>query len=248
MVPTPIVDVFTRFKILQRAAVHKGLILPESASDAYSEPLKVYNLDDKLLAVLAERGIKRQARPKYLGDVFTLADENPRENIPGCQPTNYWNFRLQDDGVHFDLRVSVFVSFVISTEKRGVIFWPQAHSSFLSAGDQLSNFRMFKALVESDDDPSAVAKEIAASDGSIVVSWTDLGLGGLRGLDVLFAEFAKGNATVMRLGGDRGIFAPVPNPDHQQPGDKLFVTEPAQPGVFETWRSQLKDYRDRLDV
>ncbi|MFY9458037.1 MAG: hypothetical protein WAP23_03925, partial [Candidatus Spechtbacterales bacterium] len=88
--------------------------------------------------------------------------------------------------------------------------------------------------------------ELAASDGSIVITWTELGLGGIRKLSHLFTEFAAQNETVAQLGRSGEVFDPVPNPRYQQPGDELFIAEPAQPKLIQTWRTQLNEYRAHL--
>lgn len=240
-------NALTLLDLLRRAATHKGLKLHEGASKAYSEPIKEYALDEKLLAILADRGIKRQDRPDCRNEIFTLVDNNPQEKVPGGSPSNYWNFEfLEGDKRTFDLRMTLSVGFGINFEKRGVVLVPQAHGSFLSAADRLPNFRMFKALVENDNDVPAVAKELAASDGTIVVTWTELGLGGIRRLADLFTEFVARNETVARLGRNGEVFDPAPNPRYQQPGDELFIPEPAQPKIVELWRAQLNEYRSPL--
>lgn len=241
------VDSFTLLDLLRKAAAHKGLKLQEGASKAYSEPIKAHELDDKLLAALAERNIKRQDRPDCRNEIFTLVDENPQEKAPGWSPSNYWNFKLlEGDKRKFDLRVTLSVGFGLNLEKRGIVLVPQVHGSLISAADSLPNFRMFKALVESDADAPAIAKELAASDGSIAVSWTELGLGGIRKLSHLFSEFAAWNETVAQLGRNGEVFNPAPNPRYQQPGDELFIAEPAQPKVVQAWRTQLNEYRAHL--
>ena len=233
------IDTLTLLDLLEMAATHKGLKFQDGASKAYSEPFKEYILDEKLLAMLAERGIKRQERPGCRNEIFTLVDENHQ----------YWNFKLREgDKCEFDLRIKLFVGFGIKYEKRGVVLVPMTQSSYGGPVDQLPNFRMFKFLVENDNDAPSVAKELATSDGTIVVSWTELGLGGIRLLTVLFTEFANGNETVMQLGRNGQVFYPIPYLRYRQPGDELFVTESAQPKVFESWRAQLNEYRTRLTV
>ena len=244
---TASVDTFTLLELLRKAAAHKGLKLQEGTSKAYSEPIKVYALDNKSLAMLAEQNIKRQNRPDCRNEIFTLVDENPQEKVPGWASSNYWNFKLlEGDKSKFDLRVTLSVGFGLNLEKRGVVLVPQAHGSYVSAADSLPNFRMFKALVESDAGAPEVARELAASDGTIVVTWTELGLGGIRKLSHLFSEFAARNETVAHLGGNGEVFNPAPNPRYQQPGDELFVAEPAQPKVIQAWRVQLNEYRAHL--
>lgn len=240
-------NALTLLDLLRKAAARKGLTLHEGASKVYSEPIKEYALDERLLAALAERNIKRQARPDCRNEIFTLVDENPQTKVPGWAPSNYWNFKLVEGDKHrFDLRVTLSVGFGINFEKRGVVLVPQAHGSYVWAADRLPNFRMFKALVENDNDVPAVAKELAASDGTVVVTWTELGLGGIRRLADLFTEFAARNETVARLGRNGEVFNPAPSPRYQQPGDELFIPEPAQPKVIDTWRTQLNEYRSHL--
>ncbi|MFH1171646.1 MAG: hypothetical protein V1778_03850 [bacterium] len=241
------VDVFTYLDLLRKAAAHKGLKLHEGGSEAYSEPMKEYALGKRVLDALARRGIKQQARPDCRDEIFTLVDENPQRMVPGWKPSNYWNFKLLEDGERgFDLRVTLCVGLGINFERRGIVLIPRALGTFLSPTDPLPNFRMFKALVETGNDAPAVAKELAMSDGTVVVSWTELGLGGLRQFADLFAEFAGRNEQVTRLGSNGEIFEPVPLPHYRQPGDELFVTEPAQPKLFEAWRAQLEEYRTHL--
>ncbi|MEK9168475.1 MAG: hypothetical protein AAB698_01620 [Patescibacteria group bacterium] len=238
-------DFFTFLYLLRKAAAHKGLKLHEGVAlnAYYSEPIKEYILNDKLLAILAKCRIKRQARPDCNHEIFTLVDENPQEKVQGWTPSNYWNFKLlEGDKRKFDLRVTLSVGFGINLEKRGIVFLPQAHGSYVSAADSLPNFRMFKALIESSSDVPAVAKELAASDGSTVVTWTELGLGGIRKLSHLFVEFAARNETITQLGRNGEVFDPAPNPRYQQHNDELFIPEPAQPKVIQIWRTQLNEY------
>lgn len=242
-------DCFTLLGLLAMAATHKGLKLLEGSTKAYSEPIKTYDLDDKLLALLAERRIKQQDRPDCNHKIFTLVDENLQEKVPGWEPSNYWNFKpLEGEGGKFNLKIELCVGFTVSSRERGIRLAPMAHSPFISPMDSLPNFRMFKALVENDENILAVAKEIAASDGTVQITWTDLGVGGIRTLEVLFEEFAGGNEKVKGLARRQEVFDPVPYPRYQKPGEKLFIVEPAQSRVFQAWREQLDEYRSSLAV
>jgi len=243
----PGVDTFTLFDLLRRASAHNGLVFHEGASHAYSEPIIEYALDEARLAFLASRGICRHDRPDCGGDIFTLVDENPQDSIPGFVSSNYWNFRAFTDGRRgFDLRISLAVGFKVDDEKCGIILIPRAHGPFVSAAEMLPNFRMFQALADSDPNAPAVAKEVAASEGTVLVSWDKLGLGGIRKLTDLFSEFVGQNDAVAELGKSRGIFDPPPHPHYQTPGDDLFVAKSAQPIVIGLWRGQLGAYREKL--
>jgi len=118
------VDEFTMLELLVKAAAFKGLELYGSSSEAYTKPIKEYKLDDKLLALLAERRIKRHDRPD---DVFTLSDENPQEKVQGWEPSNYWNFKLlEGEKRRFDLSVSIAAGLIINQSERGVKLNPLA--------------------------------------------------------------------------------------------------------------------------
>lgn len=247
-------DAYTLLDLLRKAAEYKGLKLMEGAFEAYCEPIKTYELDSKALAVLEKVGIRRQLRPDS-DRVFTLVDENSQEHNSVYQPSNYWNFKLPDpeapdprDREGNPRRIMLSTGLSLNQTKRGIVLSPLAHGSFLSPCDRLPNFRMFKALAESDPEAPAVAKELAASDGSTVVSWTELGLGGIRRLISLFSEFIHGNEEVDKLARRMEIFNPEPYVRYQQPGDELYVAEPAQPRLFAAWQAQLEEYRTKLRV
>ena len=242
----PGVDCFTLLELLQKAAQFKGLVLSPECSDAFSEAIKTYDLDDMLLRVLDGQGIRQQARPDCNGEIFTLVDYNPQEPQPGYAASNYWNFKRSEDGRSYGLRISLAAGFGLSKFSRGITLYPRTFGTFLSAGDPLPNFRMFKALAYSDPDAPAIARELAASSGSLTVSWTELGVGGIRRISALFEEFPGNNEAVLQLGRRGQVFDPKPYPQYAQPGDKLYVAETAQPLLFETWRAQLEEYRRSL--
>ncbi len=249
---TPGKDCFTFFELFNLAAAHKGLKVQEGASRAYSEPFAKVALDEKLLEFLAARNIKRQPRPDA-PDIFTLVDNNHQVKIPGYNPSNYWNFKCTEGASQrFQLSVELAVGFSFSPQERGFQLWPMAHGSSLSPCDKLPNFRMFKTIVESGaGDFPPVAREIAHVSeevGYIVVSWTDLGLGGIKNTRGLFAEFVSGNQAVEQIARRGEVFHPPPHPQHQSPGDELFIVESAQPSVLRTWCTQLAEYRAALTV
>lgn len=236
-------EVFTLLDLLEKAAEFEGLKLEKKWSKAISKPIKSYQLDRRLLSKLAEKGIKKKDRPD---DVFTLVDENPQQVTPGWRPSNYWNFKRPDHNPKkdFDLRIELRIGFRLSQEDRGFMLVPLAYGTFLSPTDALPNYRMFRALVEGDEMLPLVAKRMVKEE--IVITWTDLGLGGLRRMSELFGEFAQGKDSILHLGHNGDIFSPVPLPRYEQPGGELFVAEVAQPKLFRAWREQLGNYRSKL--
>ncbi len=241
-------DIIILSDLIRKAAIKEGLRLNEDALKAYSGPIAVYTLDQKLLDFLKERGIKRQHRPDCDNKVFTLVDENPQNPLPGYGSSNNWDFEITKEKT-FILRITLFVGFGLNIEKRGIVLMPQAMGTSLSPSDHLPNFRMFKALVEWDNLPCQGAQKIAKSEeGNTVVTWTELGLGGIRRISNLFSEFVGRNTIVRDIADKQEVFVPFPHPKLRNPGDEQFVVEPAQPKVFATWRKQLENYRSCLVV
>ena len=248
----PGVEVFPESELLRLAAAHKGLeLLPYKIgeSNVQSTTVKTYVLDDTLLATLYQRGFKRQPRPDTRHQIFTLVDENPQEPRPGYIASNYWNFKLlEGEGPRqFDLAVSLSFQLWIDTAERGIVFKPWAVGTGMSAGDRLPVLRMIRALVENDPDAPAVLKELAESEGTLVVTWSDLGLGGIQTLSSLYFEFSRGRKHVEDLGRSwQGVFTPDPQLSGRIGQERLYITEPVQPRVVRAWRAQLKEYRNQL--
>lgn len=244
----PGVEVFTETELLRLAAEHKGVELHchEGKWSDQSRSIKGYVLDEALLALLKEKGIKREPRPDQ---VFTLVDENPQEHRPGWSPSNYWNFKIPEGGDgRYDLRIELGCKLLIDSQERGVVFWPNAHGTFLSPADHLPQIRMLRALVENDEEAPTILKALAESEGTIVVFWADLGLGGIKTVSDLFFEFSRGRDEVQRLAHQHRIYSPDPQMSTNIGAERIYIAEPAQPRVLKAWKAQLAAYRAKLDV
>ena len=240
---------FTLLELLAKTAAHKGLKLDSGSSRAMSEPIAAIVLDQKMLRLLAERKFRRHPRPDCQDTIFTLVDENPQEVIPGWNPSNVWNFKLVEGRNEFDLQLTLYVGIGLSIEDRGFRLWPKTCGTGISPADHLPNFRMFKAIVENGaTELPRIVNEIAESDGSVVVTYTDLELGGIRRIGDLFTEFFGTKEVVRGIARHGDVFDPQPYPFHQQPGDELFITESAQPKIVRAWRAQLNGYQESLTV
>jgi hypothetical protein len=242
-------DSFTLLELIRRAAAEKGLRLAKNAPRALSEPFTSYELDEKLLALLVARNITQQPRLDGRVDIFTLADGGWPEAFLHPALGNYWSFKRKErdnPSSDFDCHVFLSVGFNASIEERGIGCWPRANSLIKSGTNSRSDFNMFRTLVESGGEVPAVAREIAASDGHLVVTWTELGLGGIRPVRILFQEFARGNPALDILAREGKVFDPMPVSYSGNPCDELFIAEPVQPSVFAAWRQQLEKYRESL--
>lgn len=239
------------------AASFKGLEYRESGDPihpekhAVSKTIKEYALDDTTLDALSKLGFKKIVEEQY--GMMSLMDQNPqdpRDYSEGFVPSNNWNFKRRAEGEDrsFDARINLHVDFSIDMARRGVVLHPQAMGTSVSPADRGPNLRMFRALTRMDPDAPKIAKEIAESNGSIMVTWSDLGLGGLRNLSRLFDEFVNGNETIRSMT-KLNIFDPSPDLyQGRHRGDLIYITEPGQPLLFEEWKRQLKNVRARLGV
>lgn len=237
-------DVFTERQLLERALSHMGVGLGNDIHS--SENLLQITLEQPHLAILARHNIKRQNRAGNT-DYFYLIDENPQQIVPGWSPSCGWSYKRKEDK-SFDLTTSIYAHLAISNEFRGIVLTPKVSGTGASACDLLPNVRMCKALVEVvGDDAHAAAKVMAAAeDGAHVVSWTDMGLGGIRSMADLFHEFRRGNEELRRLADSHRVFDPDPWPEFILSHEKRFVVEHQQPRTFVQWRSQLAQYKNSL--
>ena len=223
-------------ELLEKALSHKGLKLQKGPGEVYSEPIERYTINEELLAFLKTQGFTQQSRPD---EVFTLIHE---------KFAGYWNFIKDKEGQGFDLSVNLLVGLGINREKGGIVFWPLAFGSFLSpdtASDKI-HFHLIKALVESNSHASLIVKELAASDGSLLITWAELGLEGIKRLRELFDEFAGHNEAIRALSMDDKIFSPVPLPCGL-PNEPWAIKE-VQATIVATWREQLRAYRESLEI
>ncbi|MFA6521994.1 MAG: hypothetical protein WCT24_00120 [Patescibacteria group bacterium] len=232
-------NAFEETDLLQIAADRRGfgLDLGGGTHRIYSTPLKVYTLTDDLLSALKRAGFEQINSPDGERSILTLVDTRSHDATPGYRPSNYWNFRRGPDGAS-DLTVTLCFIVALDIARRGVVLWPQAIGPVVSPSDAKPNFHMFEILVKNDPDALPIAKKMAESNGSIAVSWTELGLGGLRSLSELFREFAGGNEALTRLArSGMNVFQPNPlGPPY------LYIAEPAQPELFDAWRAQLNKF------
>jgi hypothetical protein len=247
---TAVIKTVSLSYLYEKAADYKGVTLKEDAPDASSEPFRIHLLNKKWFAVLEECGIRRRPHPRCPDTIFTLVDENPQEKLPELMFNyhgNCWEFKLLEGDKHnFDLRLFMRVDFGVSIEKCGIVLWPRVYSTSFSPRDRDLNFRMFQILVHNDPEAPAIAKELTASGGSILVPWTELGLGGIRSLASLFTDFAAGNRENRRLAQFEAIFDPSPFRQCRKPSDELFVFKPDQAEIIKRWREQLNEYRAHL--
>jgi len=76
----------------------------------------------------------------------------------------------------------------------------------------LPHFHLFKALIESDETSSGVAREMARTNGRIIVPWTELGLDGIRQSTDLFVNLLTITKKSLTLAKEEKFFFLRPTP------------------------------------
>lgn len=228
--------VFTRDQLFSMAASYKGLKIRNPGAMRPCTPnFAVVPIENGIINLLGIRGIEWH---EHSEGMFTLVDTGQQQLIPGVSPSNYWNQRT--DGP-VPPQIALYLTLDLETEGNGINLWPQASGNFVSPVAKLPNFRMFKAIVESGmaKDLPAVAREIAESDGHLLVSWTDLGLKGLKSATELFEKFSGGKEVLRQLAYRNEVFLP-------RVSGNLYFSAGYQREVLTKWHFQLETYRESL--
>lgn len=240
-------ELFTLRALLDKAAELKGIkVLSVSHSGATTESIAELAPDDAMLRHLRKQGILYEENDS----MCYLRDTNPQPPPPhGFASSDGWSFKRKEGGGGFDFALKLHVGMRQVAVERGILLWPVVYGTCASACDSLPNHRLFKALVEG---PGAtvpdVARELAQSEGIISVTWTELGLGGLRSIRALFDEFIQRKQELWELGLTHKVFDPKPLQTFEKPDHDPFLIESAQPRLFRLWKSQVDAYRSRLAV
>lgn len=238
-------ELLSQKHLLKKAAAFKTLELTnEVTTTPVSQSIGCYELTDPgFVKALEQNGFKLTKRPD---GIITLSDENPQVKISGCAPSNYWNF-LNNDERKDPLQLTLHLAPFLNQRKRGVIFTPVVYGTFLSAVDRLPNSRIFKVVAKYDPGAHLVVKTVADND-ELVVNWTDVQLGGIRSLDVLFDEVRNDVEEFNDLARSSiSPFDPAPYPqDTQIDQEKYYLPEKIQPLLFDVWQAQLDEFKEKF--
>ena len=246
-------DIFRRKDIVGRVAGLFGLMLEHEAFPLLSHPFKQYILNEELLTILAGHEIIQctEDLSPITGGKFILRDNNSLKGVwpwptSGPSISGQWHFShdfvLETPNPFVSLRIVLDIG---DKEENGVIVKPRVFSTADYPNNDISHFRMFRALVKNDPYVPDFAKRLAESRGSIVIPFSYIGLSGIRRLSDIFAEFAGGNKEVKELEFTARVF--MPNPwQNCRPEDELFAVEYIQTAIVAEWKRQLKEYRNLL--
>lgn len=230
--------------LIRKALEHFNLELLQRVSDSWvSAPFATYKIEGIFLVALERNNFSLEKR---VDGVTTLCDNSSQNHMPGCNPSNYWNFWCEgkkQDEIELDLKLGVRA--VVSSRDRGIILQPQAGGGCLSPMDFLPQLRVFQTITEFDHSANPIVKKMVDGQGKIVVGWTDIGLGGIRDLHRLFEEFCDGNDIIKTLANSN--LSPFdPTPFDKQAVTTFYIPEPCQRMLFWLWSEQLDHFKAKF--
>ncbi len=227
--------------LIQRALPEGITIKQREDSHCYSTYFGRYRIEGRFLEALNRAGFKLYPRTD---GITTLVDENPQSPTPGFRPSNYWNFKTtgeKTDELLFDIGLIAF----LRQKARGIVLIPHVSSPFLSPADTLPQYRVFVVISGFDPQAHPIIHQIAINKGEKIVSWTDIGLGGIRSIQELFLEFTSGNKELERLA--RSCVSPFdPDPFPRTSVSDKYLPEPHQQALFELWNKQLERFKQKI--
>jgi hypothetical protein len=231
-------------QVIESAADLLGVPFGTFSSESWSSnQLCSIPITTELLNNLSPHGIKKF--PYERGSGFSIVDVESTKGLPGFAPSNNWGFQQQRP-----LDFSFNVSFQISQRERAVLGLPQFMGNASGAADVKPNMRLLEhLLVIAPGAFSPVPQKTLLkllNENHVVTHFGELGLGGLRRLPELFAEWAAGNEQISQLARlNRTLFSF--NPTGTEAGT-CFVKEQFHGQLFRTWKLELETYKAALQA
>lgn len=228
--------------LIKKALASKSLELAQS-HPFRSNSVITYLLNGVFLEALEENSFELTERPD---GIITLSDKLARQT--GIDYLNYWNFRNRE-GEKDELALALGVSASLSQRQRGIVLFPNVlGGTCLSAEAISSQKRVFEVAVRVFPTTPPIIHEIVKGGGEIVVSWTEMGMGGIRPIEGIFDEFrGEDNDNMVKQLCRSGMSPFEPNPYSLITKD-AFLPEPYQPLLFHIWTEQLKNFKNRIPV
>lgn len=143
----------------------------------------------------------------------------------------------------------------IDDSERGIVVRPILHNDFEWPTEIADHIRLFKALftlptphgVINDQGSNPLLEEIAAADGTLTITWEQLGLVGLVSTAELFEQFRGQNALLWRL--TQSEFNPFnPKPLSNGGHANFWFLQKEALEIFQIWRWQLNNHIHSLGL
>lgn len=172
-------EIFNKKNILLRAAKHVGLEINKNLKSndvkTNSAAIRVYKLDEKILTNLTHIGgfEKRICPDTSEKDFYVLVDTKNQKN--------WWRLSQNRELEEKNLQAIIKVELEINAVKRCVEFKPLIETPLNHVkADMGAHFRLFKTLIKFENGIHTILKDLSKSDGSIAISFDELGLHGIK--------------------------------------------------------------------
>ncbi|MBI2626686.1 MAG: hypothetical protein HYW77_00360 [Parcubacteria group bacterium] len=234
--------IMRRPEIIEKAATCKGLTVKRYREDReYSETevIGTYKLDKGLLEALGKVGFTFEPGRKPPHDSMIYLTGNSNQRGQEVFESDCWAWKRTDT----NHELTIYLRLSVSEKERGVVVVPQVWGNCsVGACHRPTINKLVVAIGGYATDAHPLLKEMAV-DSYPTIHWSDIGLGGIKSVGTLFRELYGHNESVSRLA-DSNVSPFAPSP--KQAGYNYFVVESYQPRLFEQWKNQLQEYKDRL--
>ncbi|MDO8496307.1 MAG: hypothetical protein Q7S43_03000 [bacterium] len=229
-------------ELIEKAAASRGLTVRRYREDReYSETevIETYKLDKELLEVLGKVGFTFGPGRKSPHDTMIYLAGNSNQRGQEVFESDCWAWKRTET----NHELNIYLRLLVSEKERGVIAVPQVWGNCSGGACHRPTINKFVvAIAGYFPDAHKLLKEVTA-DSYPAIHWSDIGLGGIKSIGTLFRELYGHNESVSRLA-DSNVSPFSPSP--KQAGYNYFVIESNQPKLFEQWKRQLQEYKDRL--
>jgi len=229
-------------ELIEKVATSQGLTVKKYREDReYSETevIGTYKLNKGLLEALAKVGFTFEPGRKPPHDTMIYLTGNSNQRGQEVFESDCWAWKRNET----DHELTVYLRLSVSEKERGVVAVPQVWGNCSGGACHRPTINKFVvAVAEHSPDAHPLLKEMTA-DSYPTIHWSDIGLGGIKSAGTLFRELYGHNESISRLA-DSNVSPFVPS--SKQAWYNYFVIESDQPRLFEQWKKQLQEYKDKL--
>ncbi len=250
MASTEPIKLIAESELIRKAAAFMSLVLKDEPREHTSyltfDSLSVdsFSLNDRgFISALEKAGFTFGPGVGASRKEIVYLDGGSNQKGAEIFESDCWSWTRKEANPRLDVRFRLS----ISEERRGVVCLPEVWGNCGGGACHQPTIQKFVEVVAIYFvEAHALIKECVKAKPCPVISWSDIGLGGVKSVEHLFQELFGKNANVLKLAySNISPFNPDPR-NWPRKEDKLFVLEPDQPKLFKQWRTQLQEFGDSL--
>jgi len=236
-------DIFIRrSELIEKVATSKGLIIKKHHEDrqkSETEVVGTYKLNKRLIEAFGKVGFTFEPGRKPPHDTMIYLSGNSDQRGEEVFESDCWAWKRTEKNP----QLTVYFELSASERERGVIAVPKVWGNCSGGACHRPTInKLVVAIAGYFPDVHPLLKEVT-TDSYPAIYWSDIGLGGVRTVATLFEELRGHNEPVSRLA-HSNVSPFLPSP--KDIGHDYFVVESDQPKLFEQWRRQLREYKNKL--